>query len=129
MNYHQMSLLAVLMGFVMNIHAAVIEYQYDGKCRNFKHVDLFEQCLDKELAFYDGKLNGLYLSFPRNAPLENAELSWIKFKETDCRFMAQSSKDPVYSRLIYKACVIDKTKNRINDLKKINAYIEWFRTV
>jgi uncharacterized protein YecT (DUF1311 family) len=127
MKFYKISLLAGLISLSLNLHAK--EYEYNANCRHFNHVGLFEQCLDKELAFYDGKLNGLYLSFGANKALEQSELLWIKFKETDCRYMARTANNSLRSRLVYKACVLEKTKNRIADLKKSNSYIEWFRTV
>lgn len=127
MKFYKFFWLIGLISLSLNLHAK--EYQYQANCRHFNHVGLFEQCLDKELAFYDGKLNGLYLSLGSNKDLERSELLWIKFKETDCAFMARSVEKSLRSRLVYKACVLEKTKNRIEELKKTNSYIEWFRTV
>ena len=131
-NGHQMKsykicLLIGLMSLALNLHAK--EYEYTSKCRHFTQIGLFEQCLDKELAFYDGKLNGLYLSFGNNKALEQSEVLWIKFKNTDCSFMSRSASKGLNSRLVYKACVLEKTKIRIDELKKSRAYGQWFRDV
>ena len=126
MKFYKFFLLIGLISLSLSSYAK--EYQYPANCRHLKSIGPFEQCIDKELAFYDGKLNGLYLSLGTNNDLARSELLWIKFKETDCTFMARSS-DRNRSRLVYKACILEKTKNRIEDLKKTNTPMEWFRTV
>lgn len=127
MKFFKHSLLIGFIAFNVQLHAG--EYMYKSNCRSFHHLGLFEQCLDKQLAFYDGKLNGLYSSFGGNKGLEQSELLWIKFKETDCRYMSRAAQDAVRARLVFKACVLEKTKIRINELKNSVSYGGWFKTV
>jgi len=60
MKFYKFFLLIGLISLSLNLHAK--EYQYQANCHHLKSMGPFEQCIDKELAFYDGKLNGLYLN-------------------------------------------------------------------
>ena len=50
--------------------------------------------------------------------LKKAERVWVKFKEADCDSIASDvnlGKEYIY---IYKACLVNKTKERIEDFKR-----------
>lgn len=43
--------------------------------------------------------------------------------------MSRAAQDAVRARLVFKACVLEKTKIRINELKNSVSYDGWFKTV
>jgi len=104
-------------------------YEYSGSCRFLGYMDEFEICLNKELANYDKKLNKLYrtlYSRSHNQNLKKIEGLWIKFKEADCSFIAKEVHGGLYYQIVYKACLINKTKARTADLKRSLFYSGWF---
>ncbi len=106
------------------------QYEYTGECGTDSKTGNFEQCLDKELLIYDKELNDLYKTFSEDSlsrGLKKSETSWIRFKEDDCSYMAQEVNDGLFYQFIYKACLINKTKARIDDLKRSVFYSRWFK--
>lgn len=103
---------------------------YNGECGLKGHDDNIEICLDKELARYDKELNELYSAFFKRSPheeLKKVELLWVKFKEADCSYVAKEVHGGYYFPFIYKACLVNKTKDRISDLKRSLRYYGWFQ--
>lgn len=82
------------------------------------------------LASYDKELNDLYRGFLKNSPhkeLKKIEALWIRFKEADCDYIASEVHGGQYYDDVYKACLINKTKARIADLKRSFLYRGWFK--
>lgn len=103
------------------------EYEYNGQCKGYKNN--FEDCLDKELAKYDKELNDIYKSFLKDGPhkeLIKVEQLWVKYKEADCSYMAKEVHGSLYYQFVYNACLINKTKTRIAELKRSYFYAGWF---
>lgn len=106
------------------------KYEYTGTCKFNGNMNIFEYCLDKELSNYDRELNNLYKDIYKktsNKRLKNAELIWIKFKEADCTYIAYEVNEGSEFQSIQKACLINKTKARITDLKRSFFYSGWFK--
>lgn len=102
-------------------------YEYDGDCRSEGRNERFEDCLDRELSEYDKELNELYKEeLKNNKKLQRIEMIWIAFKDADCRYMSLEVHGGLYCQYIYKACLINKTKARISDLKRSYRYGGWF---
>ena len=113
----------------VSFHLHAKGYEYIGNCTFNGYMDEFEHCLDKELAIYDKELNNLYRSFFKRGPqkkLRKIEQLWIKFKEADCDYMAREVNEGLEFQVIYRACLINKTKARIADLKRSYFYSGWF---
>ncbi|MDP3269774.1 MAG: lysozyme inhibitor LprI family protein [Legionella sp.] len=102
--------------------------EYSGSCKFQGYMDRLITCLDKELENYDKELNLLYkkeFDRFRNNRLKNTELIWIKFREADCEYIAYEVNEGLQFPIIYKICMINKTKIRIADLKRSVFYIDW----
>ena len=102
--------------------------EYNGKCGLAISMDEFIKCLDNELQLYDKKLNSIYrdLMKSNNKTLKISEINWVKFKETDCDFIASTVNEGLYYIPVYKVCLINKTKSRIIDLQRSFFYSDWF---
>jgi uncharacterized protein YecT (DUF1311 family) len=114
----------------MSVQLYAKKYEYSGYCASKNHINDFEHCLDKELAKYDKELNDLYRGFLKRSPherLKKIEVMWINFKEADCDYMAREVQGGLEFQFIYKACLINKTKARIADLKRSFFYYGWFQ--
>jgi uncharacterized protein YecT (DUF1311 family) len=109
-----------------NVYAE--KYEYTGTCNLHNFMEVFDECLDKELATYDKELNVLYNKLYKTKYLKKAERFWIKFREADCDYMARSVNEGKEYQAIEKACSINKTKERIADLKRSYFYSDWFKS-
>lgn len=121
--------LSLIVVFAVNPCLYAKEVEYTGSCTS-KFTDKFEECLDAELSMYDNKLNKIYRQFFKRSPhekLRKIEAQWIKFKESDCDYMAKEVHGGQYYQFIHKACLINKTKERISDLKRSYFYRGWFK--
>ena len=128
MKFYKIYFLVCIFLMINQLHAK--KYEYNGPCVFKGYTKIFEQCLDQELMMYDEKLNDLYKSLFQQVPnkhLKKAELLWIKFKEADCEYMAYEVNEGKEFQSIYKACLINKTKTRIVDLKRSYFYHGWFK--
>jgi uncharacterized protein YecT (DUF1311 family) len=115
--------------FFMTFYVHAKEYEYSGNCKFNGYMEDFEHCLNRELTRYDRKLNDIYRSFFKKKPdknLKKAEELWVKFKEADCHYMASEVNEGREFPAVEKACLINKTKARIADLKRSFFYAEWF---
>ncbi|MCL9684889.1 lysozyme inhibitor LprI family protein [Legionella maioricensis] len=128
MKFYKICLLIVL--FFISVHGNARNYEYKGHCTSKIYQNNFEKCLDEELASYDKELNDLYRSFSKSTPhkkLKKIETLWIQFKEADCDYMASKVHGGQYYDDVYKACLINKTKARIADLRRSFLYRGWFK--
>ena len=128
MEFYRVSFLVML--FSVSFHSHAKKLEYNGPCASKAYMNHFENCLDKELAKYDKELNDLYRGFFKRSPhekLKKIERLWIKFKEADCDYIASEVQGGYEFPFIYKACLINKTKARIADLKRPLRYYGWFQ--
>lgn len=98
-----------------------LTYVYTGHCAYEGPIE----CFQKELKVHDAELNKVYqdhLSNSGSAKLKQAERFWIKYKEADCNFFGSEVQGGRYYELVYYVCLINKTKNRINDLQSPLSY-------
>lgn len=127
MKFYKICFLVCL--FCVSFHLYAKKYEYSGNCRFNGYMDDFEHCLDKDLAMYDKELNNLYRNILKKGPhvnLRKIEKIWIKFKDADCDYMASEVNEGMAYQVIYRACLINKTRDRIADLKRSFFYSEWF---
>jgi len=107
------------------------QYEYTGTCKFIGDMEIFKHCLDKESVTYDKELNDLYSKIFKRGhddTLKKTETLWIKFKKSDCAFMADAVNDGIYFQVVEQACLINKTKERIADLKRSFFFSEWFES-
>ncbi|CEG56040.1 lysozyme inhibitor LprI family protein [Legionella fallonii] len=116
--------------FFISIQLNAQKYEYTGNCNANNYKEKFEDCLDKEVAMYDKELNILYNRLSKYSSykqLRKTERLWIKFKEEDCDYIANEVNGGKFYQFIYDVCLINKTKARIDDLKRSYFYSGWFK--
>ena len=81
-------------------------------------------CANDEFKEYDTELNVTYKKllkekskFQQNA-LKKAQQAWIRFRDAECHYYADPDAG-TSAALDLKSCVIDLTKKRVLDLKKL----------
>lgn len=101
------------------------QFYYNGSCGVTK--DDFDSCLEQELLNYDKQLNKIYKKLKPNKQLVQVQKNWIKFKESDCNYMAKEVNSGKYYDDILKACLINATQSRIKDLQRSYFYSHWYK--
>ncbi len=80
-------------------------------------------CWGKEYKAADAKLNKTYQDFmskldeSEKAQLKNAQLAWLKYRDTNCEFVADQYKGGSMRPMIAAICLADVTNARVNELK------------
>lgn len=80
-------------------------------------------CLAEEYRASDSKLNKVYnklhsaLANPK--PLEKSQKTWLKFRDSQCRFIVGEPHEGSEYSYSLDACLIDLTEKRILDIKSI----------
>lgn len=118
-----------MLSFFFSAYLYAEQLEYTGQCGLNGIDNYFESCLDKELARYDKELNEVYSSFFKKKPnkeLKKIERLWVQLKEADCSYIANEVHGGYYFQFVYRACLINKTKARIADLKRPLFYYGWF---
>jgi uncharacterized protein YecT (DUF1311 family) len=72
---------------------------------------------DAELNQVYRQLRSHYKATPRDSQLVDAQLAWLKFRDTDCKFSADRFKGGSIAPLIYSSCQEGLTKERTRSLK------------
>jgi uncharacterized protein YecT (DUF1311 family) len=78
---------------------------------------------DAELNQVYRQLRNNYKGTPQDRQLVDAQLAWLKFRDTDCKFSADRFKGGSIAPLIYSSCQEGLTKERTQSLQK---YLESF---
>lgn len=78
-------------------------------------------CLKQDLQSEDQELNRIYKSKTNSIQLKTAERLWIRFKDAECTSVASKGNESTSQKYTdrFNACLIARTKERINDLKSI----------
>jgi uncharacterized protein YecT (DUF1311 family) len=80
-------------------------------------------CAGKEYKAADASLNRVYQQLARmlepaeRSQLKGAQTAWIKYRDTNCEFVADRYKGGTMRPLIYGLCLADVTRNRTSELK------------
>jgi len=80
-------------------------------------------CFGNEYKKADGALNKVYqqlaamLDEDDKAQLKNAENAWLKYRDTNCEFVADQYKGGSMRPMIAAICLADVTDNRTKELK------------
>lgn len=78
---------------------------------------------DAELNRVYQQLRSKYKGSPQDRQLVDAQLAWIKFRDTDCKFSADRFKGGSIAPLIYSGCQSGLTKERTRSLKNYLAVL------
>jgi uncharacterized protein YecT (DUF1311 family) len=100
----------------------------DVDCKKASTQLEMNHCAYKSFKAADTELNQVYRQLRNNykgtaqdRQLVDAQLAWIKFRDTDCKFSADRFKGGSIAPLIYSGCQEGLTKERIRSL---NNYLE-----
>lgn len=80
-------------------------------------------CWGKEYKAADARLNTVYRAFmtklneEESAQLKNAQLAWLKYRDTNCEFVADQFKGGSMRPMIAAMCLADVTNARVTELK------------
>jgi uncharacterized protein YecT (DUF1311 family) len=80
-------------------------------------------CAGKEYKAADASLNRVYqqlvkmLEPAEKSQLKAAQTAWIKYRDTNCEFVADQYKGGSIRPMIYGLCLADVTQNRTSELK------------
>ena len=80
-------------------------------------------CAGKEYKAADASLNRMYqqlvkmLEPEEKSKLKEAQTAWIKYRDTNCEFVADQYKGGTIRPMIYGLCLADVTRNRTAELK------------
>jgi uncharacterized protein YecT (DUF1311 family) len=80
-------------------------------------------CAGREYKTADVTLNRVYqqlvsmLAAEEKSGLKEAQIAWIKYRDTNCDFVADQYKGGTIRPMIYGLCLADVTRNRTTELK------------
>ena len=80
-------------------------------------------CWGKEYKAADAQLNKTYQDFmskldeSEKVQLKNAQVAWLKYRDTNCEFVADQYKGGTMRPMIAAICLAEVTNARVNELK------------
>jgi uncharacterized protein YecT (DUF1311 family) len=92
-------------------------------CADAQSQAEMNMCWGKEYKAADAKLNKAYQDFmskldeSEKVQLKNAQLAWLKYRDTNCEFVADQYKGGTMRPMIAAMCLADVTNARVNELK------------
>jgi len=113
-----------LLLFVMASGAAIAQRKKNSApCANPLTQFDMNQCAGKAYRAADETMNQVYgklfsmLNDDEKAQLREAQLAWLKYRDTNCEFVADEYKGGSIRPLIQATCLADMTKKRTTELK------------
>src|SRR5215813_10598094 len=107
--------------------ASLQGYGQEGKkadpCANAQSQAEMNECAGKEFKTADLALNQVYrklvamLEDEEKAQLKEAQTAWLKYRDTNCDFVADQYKGGSMRPMILGYCLAQVTKNRTSELK------------
>jgi len=92
-------------------------------CADAQSQAEMNMCWGKEYKAADAQLNKTYQEFmtkldeSEKAQLRNAQLAWLKYRDTNCEFVADQYKGGTMRPMIAAICLAEVTNARVNELK------------
>ena len=93
-------------------------------CANPQTQTEMTQCAADAYKAADAVLNQVYrqlvakLDDDEKAQLKEAQTAWLKYRDTNCDFVADQYKGGTMRPMIYAGCLADVTKNRTSELRE-----------
>ena len=113
---------AIVMLFLFFVGSALGQGQ-KPPCSDFDTQTEMNICAGKEYKAADASLNRVYQQLARTlepeekSQLKAAQTAWIKYRDTNCEFVADQYKGGSIRPMIYGLCLADVTRNRTSELK------------
>ena len=109
---------------VLTFAAALLaQHQKKDPCADAQSQGEMNICWGKEYKAADAQLNKTYQQFmskldeSEQMQLKNAQLAWLKYRDTNCEFVADQYKGGSMRPMIAAICLADVTNARVNELK------------
>ena len=103
--------------------AIFAQEQKKDPCADAQSQGEMNMCWGKEYKAADAKLNKTYQEFvtkldeSEKVQLKNAQLTWLKYRDANCEFVADQYKGGTMRPMIAAICLADVTNARVNELK------------
>jgi uncharacterized protein YecT (DUF1311 family) len=97
--------------------------QKKDPCADAQTQAEMNMCWGKEYKAADAKLNKTYQDFmskldeAEKLQLKNAQLAWLKYRDTNCEFVSDQYKGGTMRPMIAAMCLADVTNARVTELK------------
>ena len=95
-------------------------------CNNAQTQVEMNECQAREYKKADAALNAVYKQLMakiedegERTALKNAQLAWIKFRDSDCEFESYINKGGTMYPMIYDGCMMTLTQQRTKQLREI----------
>lgn len=119
-----MKLLNTSVGLTLLLCGAVFaQDQKKDPCANAQTQLEMNMCWGEQYKAADARLNQAYrefiakLSTEETAQLKAAQLAWLKYRDTNCEFVADQYKGGSMRPMIAAICLADVTNVRLSELK------------
>src|SRR2546427_12154432 len=92
-------------------------------CANAQSQAEMNICAGKEYKAADATLNQVYrqlvsmLDDEEKSQLKEAQTSWLKYRDTNCEFVADQYKGGTIRPMIHGLCLAEMTRNRTTELR------------
>jgi len=113
----------LLMVFLLGAGSAFGQGSKKGPCTDANTQAEMNICAGKEYKTADAALNQTYqklvakLEAEEKAELKEAQTAWIKYRDTNCEFVANQYKGGSIRPMILGLCLADVTRNRTAELR------------
>jgi len=116
------SIMFLLMVFPLGV-GTTFGQQKKPPCSNANTQAEMNQCAGNEYKTADAALNRVYqqlvamLEAEEKAGLKEAQTAWLKYRDTNCDFVANQYKGGSIRPMILGLCLADVTRNRTAELR------------
>lgn len=116
------SIMFLLMVFLLGI-GSTFGQRTKPPCSNANTQAEMNQCAGNEYKTADAALNRVYqqlvamLEAEEKAGLKEAQTAWLKYRDTNCDFVANQYKGGSIRPMILGLCLADVTRNRTAELR------------
>jgi uncharacterized protein YecT (DUF1311 family) len=107
---------------LLTFHCEVRGQKKPEPCADAQSQAEMTICWGNQYKAADAKLNQVYRQFTaklddaEKAQLKNAQTAWLKYRDTNCEFVADQYKGGTMRPMIAAICLTDVTDNRTKEL-------------
>ena len=112
-----------LLVVILSATASAQEQKKQDPCANAQSQGEMNVCWRDQYKAADARLNAVYrefaskLSDEESAQLKTAQLAWLKYRDSNCEFVADQFKGGSMRPMISAMCLADVTNARAAELK------------
>jgi uncharacterized protein YecT (DUF1311 family) len=108
---------------LMTVASALGQGAKKAPCSNADTQAAMNICAGQEYKTADAALNRVYqqlvakLAAEEKVQLKDVQTAWLKYRDTNCEFVADQYKGGSIRPMIHGLCLADVTRNRTSELK------------